>query len=33
MLPYYPLGVFKTPEGPDRAPVPLGPRPLAPATR
>jgi 2-oxoglutarate ferredoxin oxidoreductase subunit beta len=26
MLPYYPLGVFKTPDGPDRAPLPLGPR-------
>ncbi len=24
MLPYYPLGVFKTPDGPDRAPGPLG---------
>jgi 2-oxoglutarate ferredoxin oxidoreductase subunit beta len=23
MLPYYPLGVFKTPDGPDRAPAPL----------
>ena len=23
MLPYYPLGVFKTPDGPDRAPLPL----------
>jgi len=23
MMPYYPLGVFKTPEGPDRAPLPL----------
>jgi 2-oxoglutarate ferredoxin oxidoreductase subunit beta len=22
MLPYYPLGVFKTPDGPDRAPLP-----------
>jgi 2-oxoglutarate ferredoxin oxidoreductase subunit beta len=33
MLPYYPLGVFKTPDGPDRAPAPLGPRPLAPPTR
>ena len=27
MLPYYPLGVFKTPEWQDRAPAPLGPRP------
>lgn len=25
MLPFYPLGVFKTPEGPDRAPLPLEP--------
>jgi len=25
MIPYYPLGVFKTPEGPDRAPGPLEP--------
>jgi 2-oxoglutarate/2-oxoacid ferredoxin oxidoreductase subunit beta len=23
MLPYYPLGVFKTPDGPDRAPLPI----------
>jgi 2-oxoglutarate ferredoxin oxidoreductase subunit beta len=23
MIPYYPLGVFKTPEGPDRAPLPV----------
>jgi len=23
MIPYYPLGVFKSPEGPDRAPLPL----------
>lgn len=28
MIPNYPLGVFKTPDGPDRAPGPLGPRPL-----
>ena len=24
MMPYYPLGVFKTPEGESRAPRPLG---------
>ena len=24
MMPYYPLGVFKTPDGADRAPLPLG---------
>jgi hypothetical protein len=24
MVPYYPLGVFKTPDGDDRAPRPLG---------
>ncbi len=24
MVPYYPLGVFKTPEGDDRAPLPRG---------
>jgi 2-oxoglutarate ferredoxin oxidoreductase subunit beta len=29
MVPFYPLGVFKTPEGPDRAPAPFGPVPLA----
>ncbi len=26
MIPYYPLGVFKTPEGHDRAPLPFGPQ-------
>jgi 2-oxoglutarate ferredoxin oxidoreductase subunit beta len=30
MLPYYPLGVFKTPDAPDRAPLPLV---AAPGTR
>jgi hypothetical protein len=24
MLPYYPLGVFKVPDGQDRAPLPAG---------
>jgi 2-oxoglutarate ferredoxin oxidoreductase subunit beta len=26
MVPYYPLGVFKTPEGGDRAPLPMAAR-------
>ena len=29
MIPYYPLGVFKTPEGVDRAPRPLATLPAA----
>jgi 2-oxoglutarate ferredoxin oxidoreductase subunit beta len=29
MIPYYPLGVFKTPEGADRAPRPLATLPAA----